>query len=160
MLLYHGSNIEVKEPRLLQKQRTLDFGKGFYTTTDLEQAKKWALRTRRIRNHGNASVNVYEIDDKAFEKLKTLRFAKADIEWLDFVVQNRRGNLEDASYDVVWGPVANDQTMPTLVLYMDGYLSADTTIAQLLPQKLKDQVVFKTEAALSYLHFKEALLYE
>ena len=36
MILYHGSNVEVSEPKLLKVQRTLDFGKGFYTTTDLE----------------------------------------------------------------------------------------------------------------------------
>lgn len=42
MILYHGSNLEIKSPQLLKIQRTLDFGKGFYTTSDFEQAKKWA----------------------------------------------------------------------------------------------------------------------
>ena len=40
MVLYHGSNVEVRDPRLLKTQRDLDFGKGFYTTSDLEQAEK------------------------------------------------------------------------------------------------------------------------
>ena len=35
MILYHGSNVEVKEPILLKVQRELDFGKGFYTTSDM-----------------------------------------------------------------------------------------------------------------------------
>ena len=39
MILYHGSHVEVRNPQLLQNQRELDFGKGFYTTTDFEQAK-------------------------------------------------------------------------------------------------------------------------
>ena len=43
MILYHGSNIEVREPQLLKTQRNLDFGKGFYTTSDFEQAKSWDL---------------------------------------------------------------------------------------------------------------------
>lgn len=51
MLLYHGSNIEVREPRLLRSQRDLDFGKGFYTTSDLGQATSWATRTARIRRY-------------------------------------------------------------------------------------------------------------
>ena len=32
MTLYHGSNVEVAEPKLLRSLRTLDFGSGFYTT--------------------------------------------------------------------------------------------------------------------------------
>lgn len=36
MILYHGSNVEVPKPRLLKVQRELDFGKGFYTTSDKE----------------------------------------------------------------------------------------------------------------------------
>ena len=42
MILYHGSNEEVKEPRLLKIQREMDFGKGFYATSDLEQATRQA----------------------------------------------------------------------------------------------------------------------
>ena len=45
MTLYHGSNIEAKFPLLLQNHRELDFGGGFYTTSDIEQAKRWAKRT-------------------------------------------------------------------------------------------------------------------
>lgn len=29
MLLYHGSNIEVSNPQILESDRRLDFGKGF-----------------------------------------------------------------------------------------------------------------------------------
>ena len=47
MVLYNGSYTAVREPRLLKNQRELDFGKGFYTTSDLEQATKWAQRTAR-----------------------------------------------------------------------------------------------------------------
>ncbi|MDP8032697.1 DUF3990 domain-containing protein [Pasteurella atlantica] len=38
MKLYHGSNIEVAEPKLLTNQRLLDFGSGFYLTSSLQQA--------------------------------------------------------------------------------------------------------------------------
>lgn len=55
------------------------------------------------------------------------------------------------------GPVANDQTMQTLVLYLDGYLTAEQTIANLLPQNLKDQLVFKTEKAISALEYVEGI---
>ena len=57
----------------------------------------------------------------------------------------------DNGYDVVIGPVANDQTMPTLTLFLDGFITADMAIRTLLPQKLKDQYACKTAAALSLL---------
>ena len=37
MIVYHGSNMEIKEPRLIVPNRTLDFGNGFYTTTNMEE---------------------------------------------------------------------------------------------------------------------------
>lgn len=132
MILYHGSNVEVKEPRLLKVQRELDFGKGFYTTTDFVQAQNWARRSVRIRGIGSAYFS-----------------------WLEFVAANRKGLETQGSWDVVRGPVANDQTFPTILLYLDGYLDAQSTINQLLPQKLKDQWTFKTEASLSCLKYLE-----
>lgn len=40
MILYHGSNVEVKELKIIKTKRLLDFGTGFYLTSDFEQAKK------------------------------------------------------------------------------------------------------------------------
>ena len=153
MILYHSSNVQVPEPRLLKIQRDLDFGKGFYTTSDYEQAKSWALRTVRIRNAGSALVSCYEIDDISLSKLNILRFDKADVAWLEFVAANRKGNVSENDYDLIIGPVANDQTYPTILL--DGYLDAESTIRQLLPQKLKDQWTFKTDWSLSFLKCRE-----
>ena len=36
MVLYHGSNVEVAVPKLISAIHTLDFGPGFYTTTNSE----------------------------------------------------------------------------------------------------------------------------
>ena len=86
--------------------------------------------------------------------LKILRFKKPDSAWLDYVAANRKYKNND-DWDLVIGPVANDQTFPTILLYLDGYLDAESAIRQLLPQKLKDQYTFKTEKALSLLEFIE-----
>jgi hypothetical protein len=40
MTLYHGSNVEVKSPQLLKNQCELDFGNGFHTTSDFDQATR------------------------------------------------------------------------------------------------------------------------
>ena len=37
-LLYHGSDVVVENPKILASARTLDFGAGFYTTTNSGQA--------------------------------------------------------------------------------------------------------------------------
>lgn len=42
MILYHGSNAVVGTPKLIKQNRYLDFGFGFYTTTNREQAVNFA----------------------------------------------------------------------------------------------------------------------
>lgn len=158
MILYHGSNVEVRHPQLLRIQRELDFGRGFYTTTDMGQAQNWARRTARIRGTGAPCVTVYDMDEEAFKSLSVLRFTQSDKNWLDYVAANRRGTAAANTWDVVAGPVADDQTFQTVVLYLDGFLDADATIQRLLPQKLKDQYTFKTENAIARLHCKEVIL--
>lgn len=155
MILYHGSNVTVDTPLLLKTQRTLDFGRGFYTTSDFEQAKKWAQRTVKIRESGKACVSCYELDEDKLDALKILGFSEPNIEWLDYVSNNRKNKGMEDDWDVVIGPVANDQTFPTIFLYLDGYIDAESAIRQLLPQKLKGQYTFKTERALSLLKFIE-----
>ena len=158
IILYHGSNTEVQEPQLLKKQRDLDFGKGFYTTSDFDQAASWARRTARIRGTGVPSVTVYELADEHLRELAILRFPEANRAWLEYITANRRGIVPNDGYDIVMGPVANDQTFPTLLLYLDGFLEADAAIKRLLPQKLRDQIVLKTEKAIALLSCKEVRL--
>ena len=45
-IIYHGSNVEVSKPRILQNGFYKDFGYGFYCTNMKRQAKRWAM-TRR-----------------------------------------------------------------------------------------------------------------
>lgn len=45
MILYHRSNIVVENPKIIQSDRRLDFGTGFYLTSSYEQAERWAYLT-------------------------------------------------------------------------------------------------------------------
>lgn len=141
----------------MKVQRELDFGKGFYTTSDLDQAIRWARRTVLRLKIGNACVTVYEIDDEKLLSLRILRFMQPDAEWLHFVVANRKGAMQTADWDLICGSVANDQTMPVIDLYLDGMYDEEETVRRLLPQKLKDQYAFKTEAAIRLLRCKEVI---
>ena len=49
MILYHGSNVIVSKPKLIRQNRFLDFGFGFYTTTNREQAIAFADKVYKRR---------------------------------------------------------------------------------------------------------------
>ena len=157
MILYHGSNVEVKEPILLKVQRELDFGKGFYTTSDLEQAARWAERTAKRRGESNAFVTVYEVNEDELKNIRLLSFDSPNVEWLNFVVKNRKGEYIAGDWDVISGPVADDQTAQVIDLYLEGAYDEEEAIRRFLTQRLKDQYAFKTNEALKLLIFKEVI---
>lgn len=157
MKLYHGSNVEVKQPQILESDRKLDFGTGFYVTTSFEQAEKWAELTAKRRNKGKPVITVYEYNEAKESDLRILRFSSPDSSWLRFVSANRKNEPIANNYDLIIGPVANDKTMPVISLYFTGVYTEEETIKRLLPQKLRDQYVFKTEKALSLLTVSEVI---
>lgn len=57
----------------------------------------------------------------------------------------------------MYNSVANDNTIPVLNLYLKGAYNEDEAIKRLMPQKLKDQYVFKTEEAVSILKLIEVI---
>lgn len=145
MILYHGSNVEVISPKIIVSNRTLDFGAGFYTTSDLEQAKRWAHLQAMRRKKGMPTVTFYEFDDAGLqERAKVLEFESPGKEWLNFVAENRRGIYKGEQYDIVIGPVANDNTMPVINDYMAENISEETALVLLKPQKLSNQYAFLT----------------
>lgn len=56
-------------------------------------------------------------------------------------------------YDVVIGPVADDNTMETIQLYISGVLTAKEAVERLRYNKVNNQVSFHTKKALAYLRF-------
>ena len=155
MILYHGSNMVVNEPKLVEQNRYLDFGYGFYTTTNKDQAENFAQKVV-VRRGGKAIVNVYEIDEDAAASLNIKRFNAPDEEWLDFVSAHRNGDYIGESYDLIIGAVANDDVYRTLQVYSTGLLTKEQAIEALKIKKLFNQYVFATNEALAYLKFVEA----
>ena len=155
MILFHGSNIQVKEPRILERLRALDFGAGFYTTSSREQAEKWARVVTKRRRIGVPTVSSYFFNDMNLADIRILKFDSPSGDWLDFVVANRK-ELPVPAYDLVVGPVANDTTLPVIDDYADGRYTKAEAIERLLPQKMTDQYAFLTPKALSLLIFKES----
>lgn len=154
MILYHGSNVVVCKPKLLPQNRFLDFGFGFYTTTNKMQAIGFADKVTKRRRGGEKTVSVYEIDQAcAFEECSLLRFDSANEAWLDFVSENRSGKYTGPSYDFIFGPVANDDVYTTFTLYSAGVLTKQQTLEALKIKKLYNQLVLTSEKALCCLAF-------
>ena len=153
-ILYHGSNVQVEKPELRPSTHALDFGAGFYTTLNLEQAKNFASKVAEREHSSNAIVSVYKVDlEKLKSSLQGLWFQSPTEKWLDFVSDNRNGKIVDSHYDFVFGPVANDTIFKTFIAYQNGILSKKETIERLRVKKLYNQLVFKTAAAVEYLSF-------
>lgn len=156
MILYHGSNVVVQEPKLMPQTRALDFGRAFYLTSNFEQAAKWARTSVLRRGDGVATVSSFELNESRLAALNVLRFDAPNADWLRFVTRNRAEQVDDSGYDIVAGPVANDNTMPVLNLYFKGAYSEEEALKRLLPQRLRDQFAMKTEEALACLSYKES----
>ncbi len=159
MKLYHASNQRVESPRIMNRFATLDFGTGFYTTTNEAQAIDFAVKTYLRRGRvGEPTVNLYEVDADAIRQhLEVLEFPAPDAEWLRFIVRNRReGRDPSCTADVIIGPVANDDVFETVALFESGLVSEEEAIARFKVKDLFDQVLFCNEHALAYLAFVDA----
>ena len=156
MRLYHGSIVEVRKPSLRYGRQKTDFGRGFYTTTQAEQAEKWAKIKQERTNALKRVVSVYEIDDSLLTnpELKIREFHGVDKAWLDFVVDSRKGVKHD--FDLVFGPVANDKVFTTVNLYESGVLDAPAAISQLKAYRAYDQLSFHTMHVIKALRFVES----
>ena len=157
MKLYHGSTVIVRHPNLHKGRLTTDFGKGFYTTTSLEQAQKWAILKQKRENGKHAVVSIYKVPDDILKMgFHVLHFSGATPEWLQFVVNNRKGKPTE-NYDLVMGPVANDQLYATIRLYEQGVVTTEAAIGMLKTHTLFDQLSFHSPQVIKLLQFMKAI---
>ena len=157
MRLYHGSTVIVRKPSIRLGRSNADFGKGFYTTSNMEQAVRWAHIKQEREKTLRAVVSVFEFDETLLDnpELNVRRFSGADEAWLYFVTDCRKSRKHD--YDLVLGPVANDKVFTTVNLFESGVLSAEAAILQLKAYKTYDQLSFHTTQSISTLQFIESM---
>jgi len=151
--IFHGSDVLVSEPKIIIPVRALDFGIGFYTTTNLEQAKGFSIRVKERNKTNSTYISIYNLNTELLKKNNCLIFDKPDKKWLDFVSSNRNGIYNGVIYDVIFGPVANDTIFKTFIAYQNGILSEKETIKRLKVSKLYNQLVFTNDKALKCLSF-------
>ena len=155
MKLYHGSHIEVKNPKLLTSSRVGDFGRGFYTTSSFEQARRWAQIRAMQEDLSAGVVTVFDVPDQLFvhPELQIKSFENADEVWLDFVLANRKDVDFEHEFDIVRGPVANDRVYVCLNMLEDGLADRKTVIKKLKTYVLADQILFHTAKSLLFLEY-------
>lgn len=158
MRIYHGSLDIVDCPKILQPNRSLDYGNGFYATTSFKQAEEWAKRRMGEKQVSKGYVNEYELNEEILNSLNCLSFNEPNHEWVEFVMSNRINKVFTHNYDVVYGPVANDKVYLQFNLYEAGVISEDTLIRELKTYKLVDQYLFHTQKALSSIRFVQAII--
>lgn len=158
MTIYHGSTVIVEKPEIRKVDSYLDFGTGFYTTTSYSQAERWAQIKMRRQNASIGYVSVYDFDfDAAKKEIDIFQFESADMDWLTFVVGNRRGENLHKAEDMHIGPVADDNVYRSIRLFETGVLNAEETVKRLKTEVLHDQWAFCSGRSLSYLTFVSSI---
>ena len=155
MKVYHGSYLEVSVIDLSKCEVGKDFGRAFYVTRLFEQAEFWAKRKGRIHNC-DGFVTEYNFYENAFGNniLKVLRFCGYSEDWLDFIIENRRPDAAMHDYDIVEGPVANDDITQRIFSYLAGEISKDDFIEELkFKHQPSHQIAFCTLASLRMLEW-------
>lgn len=143
--IYHGTPKLFEYPDSKYFKKNKDFGPAFYCTQIYKQAHRWATR----RNE-TGYINYYKFQLPT-ETLKTLKFNICSYDWLDFIATCRHGNTH--SYDIVEGPMADDEIYNYVELYLSGEISADDFMTLAKFKHPTHQVVFCTERALALIKF-------
>lgn len=146
-IIYHGSNVEVSNPKILINGYYKDFGYGFYCTNIEKQAKRWALTKK-----GASVVNNYSYLKNP--ELKILCFSEMTEEWLDFVVNCRRGKMH--TYDIVEGPMADDTIWNFVNDFLNGNISRSVFWEYAKFKHPTHQISFHSIKALACLEFERS----
>ena len=112
MILYHGSNVDIREIDLAKSVRGKDFGQGFYLSADEKQAEDMAIFKAK-QFDGTPVISAFEFDETVLNdgSLKVRLFTEYSLEWAEFVFTNRT-NMADTplhDYDIIYGPIADDR---------------------------------------------------
>ena len=159
--LYHGSNTPIYEIDFEKTKPYKDFGKGFYLTPIKEQAERMARRVVRIYG-GTPVVTSFDFDEESADsdRIMIREFNKPSKEWALFVINNRNryystpSDLEcnhDNKYDIVIGPVANDDLALLFRQFSNGFITVDELTKEMAFKELTVQYSFHSKRAANYL---------
>ena len=153
--VYHVSNEEIKKPSVDVNGENLGFGKGFYLTNSKIEAE--ALARKRS---DKAVINVYEFN---YFKTKNVgyrfnEFETYNSEWLNFVVDCRKGKDVATDYDIVIAGGIYDEIADIVSDYENNNITAEEAVEQLRYKDVKFQICILNQEIIDYnLEFMELL---
>lgn len=172
--IYHGTYCLFDTINLKKCSSWKDFGQGFYGTLDFEQAKKFAnkkVKDLTLTNNKNIDakpyVLVFEYQDNSDNKIYEFNYKdKIDMrKWFKTIYSYRNDYIDLIDRDVftsdiIIGKIADDGTKSILTNFQledinDEYI-LDKNISKSMPNKLKEQICFKTNKAIKTLKFAKA----
>ena len=160
--LYHGTNQQFEEFDLGKAKRFKDFGRGFYLTSDLAQAQRWAqIKSREAEK---AYVYRYELASINSNEWKVLELLQYNREWVDFISQCRIKGME-TDHDIIYDRMA-DSYADDLTKYLQDYITQKTTAEDVIEKikwgerSRKDQYCFKNKRAIELLQNRKVLVLE
>lgn len=149
-MIFHGSNIEIQKPEIITGKYSKDFGSGFYCTELIDQAIRWAKR------FDTPVVIFYNYQPE--NSLSLLDFTEMSEEWLQFIVDCRAGKKH--CYDIVSGPMANDQVYNYISDYINGILTREQFWILARFKHPTHQICFCSEKALRSISFVQSNRYD
>ena len=160
MHLFHGSYTAVPSPLVKLGRKKVDFGQGVYLTKLREQATSWAITiAERKGRNAQPTLSVFTLDEKALLNAgyRIKRFEAYDMEWLNYVIDCRKGGELQLQYDVVEGGVANDKVIDTVEDYENGIITADQALGQLKYKEVNHQLcILNQDVVDNFLYFVKA----
>ncbi len=130
MKVYHASKFIIESPDIYHSRDLLDFGKGFYLTSLVEQAKKYAQRF--LFQGDKAYLNQYILDENLDREYKI-------------------------KFDMVTGGIADDKVFNTIDLYFSGNISKEEALKHLKFIHPNHQICILNQDILNkHLHFLQS----
>lgn len=156
MKIYKGSTKILYIPEIRPYSRLLDYGAGFYASSDMEMEEELALE-RMLRTCGIAGINTYEFDSILADRTLNIRkFDNDSLDWVEYIIARRSGKVEDDSEtDIIYAPAPTDEDYYQIseMEYHKGYrLYMSDNIKK---RSRPSMVIFKTQKALDCLAFTE-----
>jgi hypothetical protein len=157
--LYHGTAADNLVPKFGGGRDFNDYGKGFYTTEDLNAAKEWACQGEPHSSY----VYKFELDTT---DLSILNLDENKIlEWVSILMTYRRGkrirgaalerclnlieqySIDVEKYDVIRGFRANDSYFQFTADFVTDTITLDTLSKSIKAGNLGYQICIKSEKA-------------
>ena len=156
MILYHGSDVEVKDPKIIKSEKGRDFGCAFYLTPIKEQAERMAKRKQKMNRSNSAIVSVFNWNENEKNNLKYKLFKNPDLEWLEMIVECRTNPLFEHGFDIVEGKIADDAVGETILFVIEGIIKKEDALERLKFQKINSQIAFCSDQSLKLLKFEKS----